>query len=102
MHLHKPAFIISIVALLFAACSKKTHPATDNAGKSAVLKKPVAKKSKIPTPKIITVDDRAAKQAPDGRLYYDIEGKRYWKNYDDGKYYKYNKSMYADPAFKPH
>jgi hypothetical protein len=53
------------------------------------------------TPKVIWVNDKAAKKNFDGRLYYDIEGKRYWKNYIDGKYYFYNKSMYNNPAFKP-
>ena len=44
----------------------------------------------------------AAKKNIDGRLYYDVEGRRYWRNYNDGKYYLFNKSMYSDSAFKPH
>jgi hypothetical protein len=102
MRLHKTAFITVAIVLALAGCSKKTHPATDTGSKPAAIKTPVAKKVKIPTPKIITVDDRAAKRTPDGRLYYDFDGKRYWRNYDDGKYYLYNKSMYNNPSFKPH
>ena len=56
----------------------------------------------MPVPKVITVDDKAAKKTPDGRMYYDLDGRRYWRNYDDGKYYLFNKSMYSNPAFKPH
>lgn len=104
MRLKKAAFIIFISALVFTACSKKTQPTSAVVNKPVVTKTtaPVAKKKKIPTPKIITVDDRAATRAPDGRLYYDFDGKRYWKNFDDGKYYLFAKAMYADPAFKPH
>lgn len=53
------------------------------------------------TPNVIWVNDKAAKKNFDGRLYYDLEGKRYWKNYVDGKYYLYNRAMYNNPAFKP-
>ena len=37
--------------------------------------------------KAIYVNDAAAKTSVDGRLYYDVDGKRYWKNYKDRKYY---------------
>ena len=49
----------------------------------------------------IVVNDEAAKKAVDGRLYYDLLGHRYWKNYKDGKYYLFNQKMYDNPAFKP-
>jgi len=49
----------------------------------------------------IYVNDAAAKKSVDGRLYYDVEGHRYWKNYKDGKYYLFNKTMYNNPDFKP-
>lgn len=52
-------------------------------------------------PKVIWVNDKVAKKNFDGRLYYDLDGRRYWKNYIDGKYYLYNKAMYNNPAFKP-
>lgn len=51
--------------------------------------------------KVIWVNDKVAKKNFDGRLYYDLDGRRYWKNYIDGKYYLYNKAMYNNPAFKP-
>ncbi|MCO5285839.1 MAG: hypothetical protein M9898_05455 [Chitinophagaceae bacterium] len=51
--------------------------------------------------KAIYVNDAAAKTSVDGRLYYDVDGKRYWKNYKDGKYYLFNKSMFDNPDFKP-
>lgn len=92
--------------LCFTGCSKKEHSqtaaVTAPVNKTAEVK-PVAKKTvKMPLPGVITVDDRAAKKTPDGRMYYDYEGRRYWRNYNDGKYYLFNKGMYNDPAFKPH
>jgi hypothetical protein len=48
------------------------------------------------------VNDKAAKKNIDGRLYYDLGGHRYWRNYDDGKYYLFNKNMYGNKAFIPH
>jgi hypothetical protein len=59
------------------------------------------KVAKPATPTVIWVNDDVAKKNFDGRLYYDLEGKRYWKNYIDGKYYLYNKNMYNNAAFKP-
>ena len=101
MHLKQTAVAASLIVLFGIGCSKKEHP--QSATNTTVENKPVAKKVvKMPRPKVITVDDRAAKKTPDGRLYYDYDGKRYWRNYDDGKYYLFNKGMYNDPAFKPH
>ncbi len=71
---------------------------------TATINKTVAKKT-VHTAllhKVIIVNDNAAKKSFDGRLYYDVEGHRYWKNYSDGKYYLFNKSMYSDSNFKPH
>jgi hypothetical protein len=107
MYLKQTAVIAaSFIVLLGAGCSKKELPqnAADKTSETKVVaNKPVAKKIvKMPTPKVISVDDRAAKKTPDGRLYYDYEGKRYWRNYNDGKYYLFSKGMYNDPAFKPH
>ncbi|HMJ46048.1 MAG TPA: hypothetical protein VK498_01875, partial [Ferruginibacter sp.] len=62
--------------------------------------KEVTKKEVEPTPKVITVNDIAAKKTIDGRYYYDLMGHRYWRNNKDGKYYIYNKSQHNDPAFK--
>jgi hypothetical protein len=50
---------------------------------------------------VITVNDEAASKSVDGRLYYDVMGHRYWKNFKDGKYYLFDKSMYNNPDFKP-
>lgn len=67
----------------------------------AAVKRAIAKrKAKAPISKVITVNDGAAHKSVDGRLYYDVMGHRYWKNYQDGKYYLFNKSMFNDPAFK--
>ena len=52
-------------------------------------------------PNSIVVNDKAAKKAVDGRLYYDLLGHRYWKNYKNGKYYLFSQKMYDNPAFKP-
>lgn len=99
--------LLLIVAFLFigmVSCSKKHHPASEATTEKKVseTKTVVRKVERTPTPKVITVDDRAAKKTPDGRMYYDLNRKRYWRNFNDGKYYLYNKSMYNDPAFKPH
>jgi len=98
--------------ILLGGCSKKHIPQTEGATtpaatetaveKAAAKKATIRKAVKTPVPKIITVDDRAAMKAVDGRLYYDLEGHRYWKNYDDGKYYIFSSKMGGNPAFKPH
>lgn len=61
----------------------------------------VKEKPKPEFPKVITVNDKAASKSVDGRLFYDVLGHRYWKNYNDGKYYLFDKSMYNNPDFKP-
>ncbi len=113
--------IFSIVTVFFilisiGGCSKKSHPSgnasiTPINGISSpsdvkkttevVEKKKVAKvKSKTVFPKVIVVNDSAARKSVDGRYYYDVLGHRYWRNNKDGKYYLFNKSMYKDDAFK--
>src|SRR4051812_48061522 len=98
----KHTLIYSLLFLLFiCSCSRKHVPETSSSGTdSARVKTIVAKRATAP--KIITVNDKAAKKSVDGRLYYDLDGHRYWKNYNDGKYYLFNRSMYSDPAFRPH
>ena len=120
------AIIILLLAML-AGCSKKTTPTrttqetpvsittpdtttivsdtiavamvkTDTV--AAVKKAPIKRKVKEPVPKVISVNDAAAKKSVDGRFYYDLQGHRYWRNNKDGKYYLYNKSMNSDPDFK--
>lgn len=103
MHVLKIVLLSFTASVCILSCSRKQHAAPSNVEvKKTEAKTVVRKVPKTPTPKIITVDDRAAKKTPDGRLYYDLSGKRYWKNFDDGKYYLYNKTMYTDGAFKPH
>jgi hypothetical protein len=91
-----------VVCATVGACSKKNVPVAENKNVATAKKQaPVKPVVKSYVPKLITVDGRAAKKSPDGRLYYDFEGHRYWRNYVNGKYYLYNKSMYMDPAFRP-
>jgi hypothetical protein len=95
-----------LIAILSGSCSKKSHPttggtATENNPTTAAAKKTVKPKSTEPIPKVIVVNDSFAHKSVDGRLYYDVEGHRYWRNKKDGKYYLFNKSMYNDDAFKP-
>ena len=112
--------------IILTSCSKKTIPAKTNSttihntnqpsieytyDSAAVEKTPAeaipevkkapVKKAKPTFPKVITVNDAAAKKAVDGRMFYDIQGRRYWKNFKDGKYYLFDKSMYSNPDFKP-
>jgi len=55
---------------------------------------------KTAAPKMIVVNDKAAKKTLDGRYYYDLEGKRYWRSKADGKYYLYYKGMFDNKNFK--
>jgi len=102
-------FLLAIcvaTAMLVTGCSKKHTPQTADANANnaaiAAAKKPTVKKTPVAVPKVIVVNDSVAKKNIDGRLYYDLQGHRYWRNYDDGKYYLFNQSMYTDKAFKPH
>ena len=76
-----------------------TPTKTDSA--VVVKKRNFTPKKKDIIPPSIVVNDKAAKKAVDGRLYYDLLGNRYWKNYKDGKYYLFSQKMYDNPAFKP-
>ncbi len=101
------AVVIGLCAAMIS-CNKKQQPQTaiaelPNSASGGVVKKmPVRKISKLAVPKVIIVNDITASKTIDGKLYYDLEGHRYWRNYNDGKYYLYNQSMYNDKAFKPH
>lgn len=104
--MNKPFFIISMLGLmLLISCNKKTTPsASEKKVESTESVKTGTNKPvniKTPTPSVITVNDKVAKKSADGRLYYDLEGKRYWKNYKTGKYYLYHKSMHENPDFRP-
>ena len=95
--------IVLIAFVLVQGCSKKTTPAssenTTNTEVNAEKKKPVPP-IKTATPKVITVNDKAATKSVEGRYYYDLEGKRYWRNKKDGKYYLYYKGMFDKPEFQ--
>lgn len=110
-------FLISVIFIVisFNSCSRKIHPSgspsvtsingissSDNRKEDEgnPEKATVARKPKATFPKMISVNDSAASKSVDGRLYYDVMGHRYWKNYKDGKYYLFNKSMYSNPDFK--
>lgn len=94
-----------LVTVSLLSCSKKTVPVTttavENTSTEAPKKAVIKKKVYESVPKVISVSDLSAKKTVDGRLYYDLEGHRYWRNKKDGKYYLYSKQMYANEAFKP-
>lgn len=108
--LKKYSTLLLLLALLFS-CRRKhipeknavatvvTVPAKNDS--IVVRKKNFTPRKKDIIPPSIVVNDKAAKKAIDGRLYYDLLGHRYWKNYKDGKYYLFNQKMYDNPAFKP-
>lgn len=120
MHQKHLTILCIAAAAFFAGCSRKTVPESgdkptvtyngkvvDNTTtavvKTTVVKKKIVKKTAAaPMPNAIMVNDKVAKKNIDGRLYYDVEGHRYWRNYNDGKYYLFNKKMYSDSAFIPH
>jgi hypothetical protein len=106
-----------IILVVLFSCSKKHTPEKSIAEKSiaenaavlpaksdsavVVKKKTINKpRQKDIIPNTIVVNDKAAKKSVDGRLYYDLLGNRYWKNYKNGKYYLFNQKMYDNPAFK--
>ncbi len=117
-----PAYIIMPLILMYS-CGRKYVPQNDNipvvtlnsktpaakpAPAAATAAKPgvrtMTKRAapvKTTVPQVIWVNDKVAKKNFDGRLYYDLDGRRYWKNYVDGKYYLYNRAMYNNSAFKP-
>ena len=101
----KNLYTVCVLLMLLFSCSKKIHPSrTENnvpiVKTDSVAKKTVKPKPKEPIPKVIVVNDKAAHQSIDGRYYYDLLGHRYWKNFKDGKYYLFNKSMYNNNNFK--
>lgn len=93
-------FAIALSFLLsFTACSKKSTPNNETAAAESnkiVYKAPV----KTSIAKSIAVNDAAAKKSADGRRYYDLDGKRYWRNNKDGRYYLYYKGMFEKPEFQ--
>jgi hypothetical protein len=106
-------FTCSIILMILFSCNKKTVPATNSkastnsstsssaATSPATTATTTTSKTKAAVPKVIAVNDAAAQKTIDGRYFYDLNGKRYWKNNKDGKYYLFNKSMYNNPDFNP-
>lgn len=105
--------VVVFMLISFNSCSRKIHPSgsasvspingisSEKTNDEASLEKTTVKRMpKATFPKIISVNDNVASKSVDGRLYYDVMGHRYWKNYKDGKYYLFNKSMYSNPDFK--
>ncbi|HMU10721.1 MAG TPA: hypothetical protein PKC54_11975 [Ferruginibacter sp.] len=99
-------FLLSIIILFFilaTGCNKKTNPSVSNASSN---EKPAETKTvkravvKTAVPKVIVVNDSVAKRAVDGRYYYDLEGRRYWRNNRDGKYYLYYRGIFENEDFK--
>jgi len=95
-HLFIPVLLLSI---FLYSCSRKTQPAETVTTETTTVKKPVKKVTTVP--KVITVNDKAATRSVDGRYYYDLDGRRYWRNKRDGKYYLFHKSMFNNPDFQP-
>lgn len=107
MQIKTAAVYLFAALILLYSCNKRQAPqrtatVTPASTTAPAVKKPVVKKVHTAVPKVIAVNDNVAKRNIDGRLYYDLNGHRYWRNYYDGKYYLYNKSMYSDSAFIPH
>lgn len=117
MNKYLPVSLVFVSALLFQACSRKTAPPpaptttatptspTTKAADSVAIVEMKAKMGiktpvKTAVPKSIVVSDAAAKKTVDGRYYYDLEGKRYWRSKKDGKYYLYYKGMFENPDFQ--
>ncbi len=105
------SFLFIATSFLFLqSCSRKITPLISAPSKTAEAEtakaeNPVAKASayiapiKTPVPTSITVNDKAASKSVEGRYYYDLEGKRYWRNKIDGKYYLYYKGMFNNKDF---
>jgi hypothetical protein len=117
MYKYLTAGLVIVSTLVFQACSRKTAPPpapttaatptspTSKAADSVAIVEMKAKMGikapvKTAVPKSIVVSDAAAKKTVDGRFYYDLEGKRYWRSKKDGKYYLYYKGMFENKDFQ--
>ena len=113
----KKIYVFSALCLYISisSCSKKIYPnptvpvLTGKNDSVIIVKKTdsivtpkriVKRKVKEQVPTVITVNDKFASKSVDGRFYYDLQGKRYWRNNKDGKYYLFNKTMQNDDSFK--
>jgi hypothetical protein len=105
-----------IFSFFLQACSRKTAPPpkpnitptigtttkTPDSVAIAEVKAKMGYKTPVKTavPKSIVVSDAAAKKTVNGRYYYDLEGKRYWRSKKVGKYYLYYKGMFENKDFQ--
>jgi len=99
----KPINIVVTALLLMmvgSGCNRKSHPTVSNTPAVETPATPNTKPVRRSVPKVITVNDKAAKRSLDGRYYYDLQGHRYWRNNRDGKYYLFHQSMFDNPDFK--
>jgi len=98
-------FVLVAGFFYLESCSRKTTPSKTAEEEVAVkVESPPAPRRpapiKTPVPKSIVVNDKAATKTIQGRYYYDLEGKRYWRSKKDGKYYLYYKGMFEKPEFQ--
>lgn len=115
MHKKYLLIVCTLTMIVVESCSRKTTPSRNETGASgstntstdlnksetgAPIRSAVKRKPKETIPAVIVVKDQFAKKSVDGRLYYDLQGHRYWRSSRDGKYYLFNKSMATDDAFK--
>ena len=100
-----PLLFVLIFALIIQGCSRRAVPIKPEDAvviskkEEEVVRKP-APAVKTPVPKSIVVNDKAATKTVNGRYYYDLEGKRYWRSKKDGKYYLYYKGMFDNKDFQ--
>lgn len=102
MKFYRLFILFLVLGMVISSCSKKTHPETTSTApaKTGTTAASRTVKKKAVIPQVITVNDKFAKRSVDGRYYYDLQGKRYWRNNRDGKYYLFHKSMFDNPDFK--
>lgn len=108
-------FLVLIAGgLMMQSCNRRTVPSKAEEtkaieetkimeeAKAAEIKASNTYKAPVKTtaPKMIVVNDKAAKKTLEGRYYYDLEGKRYWRSKADGKYYLYYKGMFDNKNFQ--
>lgn len=103
--MNKPFLLAAIIFFftLVTACNRKANPsASGSSSNERPAETKTVKKAVVKTavPKVIVVNDSVAKRAVDGRYYYDLEGRRYWRNNRDGKYYLYYRGIFENSDFK--
>ena len=118
MFKHIVTSFIIFSLLILQACSRKTAPppkpnitptigtttttTTPDSAAIAEVKAKMGYKTPVKTavPKSIVVSDVAAKKTVNGRYYYEMECKLYWRSKKDVKYYIYYKGMFENKDFQ--